>query len=126
MEIALQFDDQVHQKLKDQELSLKYINDDEIRIIGNPKAHVIGKLLFTFFGSMVVAFSLIFSQGQGMKSLIIMIIGFIIGMGLIILPFYNFYSKKHFKIFISRLSGKVVIRNLTSGAKEYFLLKLNT
>lgn len=119
MEIALKVDGQLRQKLKDQELSLQHINEDEIRIIGNPKAHIIGKLLFAFFGITVAAFSLIFSQGQGMKSFIIMILGFIIGIGLILFPFYNFYSKKHFKIYISRLSKKVGIRNLTSGPKEF-------
>lgn len=121
MEVALQLDDQVHQmhqKLKDQELSLQHINQDEIQIIGNPKGHIIGKLLFTFFGILVVAFSLIFSQGQGMRSLIFMIIGFLIGMGLIVIPFYTFYSKKQFRIFISRLSQKVEIKHLTSRVRK--------
>lgn len=94
MEIALQLDDQIRQKLKDQELSLQCINKDEIQIMGDPKAHVVGKILFTFLGIVIVAFSMIFSQGQGIRSLIIMTIGFLIGMGLIILPFYNFYTKK--------------------------------
>lgn len=114
MDITLQLDNQVRQKLKDQELSLQNISDDEIQIIGNPRKQLVAKLLFALAGIVIVAFSMIFARGQGTNSLILMIAGSLVGLLLITMPLYNFYSKRQFRILISRKEKTVVLRSIRS------------
>ncbi|MGK7392055.1 MAG: hypothetical protein ACNS60_17010 [Candidatus Cyclobacteriaceae bacterium M2_1C_046] len=112
MDVALQVDQSVYENLKNQELSLKFVNEDEIQIIGNPKTQLFGKLLFFFLGSGIVAFSMILAQGTDTRSIIIMIVGLLIGFSLMVVPLYNFYSKKQFSVRISRVDRKVVVSGL--------------
>lgn len=112
MDIALQVDQSVYENLKNQELSLKFVDEDEIQIIGNPKMQLFGKLLLFVLGIGIVSFSMIFAQGNDTRSIIIMIIGSIIGLSLMVVPLYNFYSKKQFSVRISRRERKVVVSGL--------------
>lgn len=112
MDIALQVDQSVHDNLKSQELSLQFINEDEIQIIGKPKMQLFGKLLLTILGAAIVSFSMIFTQGSDTRSIIIMMVGSLIGLSLIVIPYYNFYSKKQFSVWISRIQRKIIITNL--------------
>lgn len=100
------------EELKNQEYDLKRINDKEILIRGVPTITT-----FMFFVLILVGTALlivgILSFSLEEPELISGILFTLVGLFLIALPIYNYYSKRGFGIYINAAIGEIVIKTIS-------------
>lgn len=99
MKKARKLIDQFNVTLAKHEFLLKLNGDNELILTGAPTNNLLSRLFFSFTGIIIVTVCLI-TGIEGGNTLVIG--GCLLGLILTATPFISFYSKKSFKVYISR------------------------
>jgi len=98
-----------NEKLNQQEYMLKFSGDSEIMMIGAPSGKLRSRIAISIVGILLVTFCLITGNSDGRMNTTFVIGGSLLGLILTCTPFISFYSRKYFKINISRRLRQISI-----------------
>lgn len=105
-------EDEFNKMLHEHELMLKFRGDNELTIIGAPTNNFISRTLLFFAGIGLVSYCLILGRSEGNT---VFIGGALLGLIFTATPFLSFYSKKYFKVLLSRQMKQINIINSATG-----------
>lgn len=105
-------EDEFNGMLNKHELMLKFRGDNEFTLIGAPTNNFISRIILFFIGIGLVTYCLIVGSEEGNT---IFIGGALLGLIFSATPFLSFYSKKHFKVLLSRQTKQINIINNANG-----------
>ena len=105
-------EDEFNKMLNEHELMLKFRGDNEITIIGAPTNNFISRMLLFLAGIAMVTYCLTVGASEGNT---FFIGGALLGLIFSATPFLSFYSKKHFKVLLSKQTQQINIINNASG-----------
>lgn len=113
--------DEINKKLADFEFLLQPQNDVEINLVGAPKTRILIKILIMISGIFILLLGLLIPHSGKIADIFFQILMIGGGAALLFFPLFSFYSKKHFRIFISKSKQLLNINRLgrrkTQGIK---------
>jgi hypothetical protein len=109
--------DQFQALLHNQNYHLAQVDDNGICIKGIAKINTFVMVLLSVCGAVLVILgfvSLIMEQPEILGGIVFLLIGIL----LILIPFYNYYSKKNFRIFLDKTAKKIELSPANILAKK--------
>ena len=105
-------EDEFNDMLQEHELMLKFRGDNEFTLIGAPTNNFVSRTLLFFAGISMVTYCLIIGSSGNNT---VFIGGALLGLIFTATPFLSFYSKKHFKVLLSKQTKQINIISNANG-----------
>ena len=105
-------EDEFNDMLQEHELMLKFRGDNEFTLIGAPTNNFVSRTLLFLAGISMVTYCLIIGSSGNNT---VFIGGALLGLIFTATPFLSFYSKKHFKVLLSKQTKQINIISNANG-----------